>query len=299
MAKTVVTTIANSKHIELLKGMGFSRFNLHLINKDVTPQQIKKIVSEADIDIISIHVPFSNSDQVLIENIGRYDAIPYTAQIANLLRKNEKIYVVCHTEMGKSIYEHPKMIYNISQSIDELLTAYPSIVLAIENTMIFNSFNRSISQGALPSYCDFVRLIKDKSKYPERICSVLDICHAKATIYTIRQIFSDWSISLEDYFKKNEGLCEVVHVANVYGTGYTKSTHGIGYDPAFMKDVSDLQSIINLFYTYIPDACFMYEISESDYDNRAELNNTMESMIKLGYDPLEISKPIYKGDIIG
>lgn len=274
----LATVIADETNIRYFTSLGFTDFNLHLIDYKKTPQEIKRIISASNINVRSIHVPFSDSDRVLIENIDKHNSIKYTAEIAELLYKDEPIYVVCHTQMGRTAADNPIILYTLVNSIDNLLAAYPKIIIAIENTMIFNSDLRSISQGALPDYTDMIRSLRSFSKFPDRICSVLDVCHAQSTVYTIKKIFPHWKINVEEYFSVNRDICKLYHFSNALGHGYFNTTHGIGFDSNYDEDKDRLQYYIKLYEKYIPTALFVYEISETDYKNRDEFANTIKLM---------------------
>lgn len=284
MSKSV-TSIPNESHINYLKNMGFNDFNIHLLDQSLTPQRIKQIVASSNINVRSIHVPYSESERVLLENIKKTDSIHYGAMVSELLYTKDPIYLVCHTELGSSIYNNPDMLYTLINNINKLLATHPHTILAIENTMIFNSVTKSISQSALPDYSKLIAEIKKQSRYPDRICSVLDICHAQSTIYAIKKIFPYWKISIEEYFKEAQGICSVMHLSNSYNYGYTSSTHGIGFDDDFTDELNTLDYINELYEKYIPDALFIYEISEHDYSKRIELQKTVSSMKKIKRDP--------------
>lgn len=286
MSNRIVTSIPNEKYISDLQKLGFSDFNIHLLDKSASPQKIKQMAVSSGINVRSVHVPYSDTDKVLIENIDRYGTMHYAAMTAELLAADQPVYIVCHTELGKTAAEHPEMIYNISTSIDELLSAYPHVILAIENTMIFNSFTMSISQSALPEYTEIIRQIRFTSNYPNRVCSVLDICHASSTIYTLKKIFPYWKINLEDYFTASSDICSMIHLSNSYNYGYTSTTHGVGFDSNCSDENLALKNIMNMYESYIPDALLVYEISESSYSKRTELKNTMKTMKQIGYEPL-------------
>lgn len=290
LSNTVATTIAKTEHLQLLKSLGFKEFNIHLLDKTISPQRIKQIVSAENIKVTSVHVPFSESDKVLLENIKDNTAFVFAAMTAELLRGKEMIYLVCHTELGKTQVEHPRMLFQLTQDINSFLSCHPHVILGIENTMILNSNTGSVSGSALPEYLDLVGFIRQNSDYPDRICAVLDICHAKSTIYSIKQMTGDWRINLESYFAKAKGICDILHVSNSTGHGYAKSEHGIGYDQSRSDDLLSLNSVIRLYRKYIPDAKFIYEISEKDYNERVELKNTMQAISRLGYDPINLTK---------
>lgn len=281
----IVTSIPNESHIKYLKSMGFKNFNIHLLDQNTTPQKIKQIIASTGVSVKSIHVPYSDTEKVLLENINKTESIHYGAMISELLYSNEPIYLVCHTELGSSVYNTPEMLYTIVNRIDKLLSAHSHTILAIENTMIFNSLTQTISQSALPDYSKLIKELKKQSKYPDRICSVLDICHAQSTIYAIKKIFPYWKINLESYFKEAKDICSVMHLSNSYNYGYTPSSHGIGFDDDSTDELHTLDYINKLYETYIPNALFVYEISEHDYSERIELQKTINSMKKIGRNP--------------
>ena len=280
-----ITCIADEKQLAELKNMGFSEVALHIIDKDITPQKMTQILSQSGMKTISVHAPFTDKKDVLIENLSECSAIHLAAMTADLLCKGEEIFVVCHTELGNTAAEHPEMLYKMIEDIDHFLSYPPNIVLAIENTMVFNSDTQSISQSVLPNYTEVIKAIKNRSKYPDRICSVLDICHAQSTVFAIKQLFPGWKITLADYFRVSTGVCRLIHFANSYAFGYTKATHGTGFNAELHDEKLKLQTAMKLIDRYLPDAKFVYEISESDYSNRVELNHTLNSMKRLGFEP--------------
>lgn len=287
MSNKIITAIPDEKQILQLKDMGFNDFNIHMVDKTITPQRIKQIVVSTGINVKSIHAPYSDSEEVLVENIDKYGAVHYAAMTAELLAKDEPIYLVCHTEFGATEYNHPDYLYKLSSSIDDLLNTHPHVILAIENTMLFNSYTQTISQSALPDYSKAIKTIKDLCDHKDRICSVLDVCHALSTIYAIKKVFPYWKINLEGYFSEAQDICSVIHVSNSYNYGYNANSHGVGFDSGFHDETGRLKHIVNLYEKYIPNALFVYEISESNYSERKELKNTIAAMEYLGFDPFE------------
>lgn len=195
-----------------------------------------------------------------------YKICDFAQHIASINKRD--ILVVIHNKLGlDDLQFHSESYDKIISCLSYTLNKNPNIKIAIENETPFSAVTKKFRDACLPDYIDVIKDLRAKID-TDRIGSVLDTCHAFVTIKFIEAIeLSEnigLSLTIEDYFKANEGFCFLIHLCHLQGFGYKPNTHGISFTE---ESRDDLEEILFLHNTYTKDAAITIEVIEDDYTN--------------------------------
>lgn len=239
--------------------------------------------------IFAIHIPLDKdkeySDLQTLSNPNQRNILERACSLAQQISiiNNREILVVIHNSYSlEELNEDETLFESISSFFYYLLITYPSIKIGIENVIPLLYRRLLFRNGCLPSYTSVVKELRTKL-HTDRIGSVLDTCHALTTFRTLELIYeheyAPIPISMEDFFKLNEGICFLVHLADVEGLGLQDNTHGISFSD---KTTSNLMELMELYSKYIPGTPITIEVIEKDYTdctNYSKTRNLVETSI--------------------
>lgn len=239
--------------------------------------------------IFAIHIPLDKdkeySDLQTLNNPSQRNILERACSLAQQISviNNRETLVVLHNSYSlEELNEDDTLFESISSFFYYLLITYPSIKIGIENVIPLLHRRLLFRNGCLPSYTSVVKELR-ANLHTDRIGSVLDTCHALTTFRTLELIYEHEyypiPISMEDFFKLNEGVCFLVHLADVKGLGLQNNTHGISFSD---DTTSDLMELMDLYTKYIPGTPITIEVIENDYTdciNYSKTRNLVENYI--------------------
>lgn len=251
--------------------------------------QAMEMVKTYKPNIKVLHSPLAygeDTDLSKIEEVEIYRAAERTCQLAERLATyyGRRMPVVFHYggDVDELKTQQARRVAFLN-AITNLYQQYPSVDFYFENVTVF-IFSKHPKNPRL-RYRDadaktapqLVRWLREVFKDSTRFYSVLDTCHALMTIRLIQTVGGE--ASLEDFFKANEGVCGLIHLANArnYGIG---PDHGT---PFLEEDAQLLEEILTLYQNYGFDCPLTLEINEPDYEayqNYQATKDTLKHLIK-------------------
>lgn len=238
-------------------------------------------------DIQILHSPLAygeDTDLSKIEEPDTFKTAHKTCQLAQLLADyyERRMPVVFH--FGGDIEElktQPARRAAFLGALTTLYQTYPAVDFYFENvtTLIFSKHPenpcRRYRDADPKTAPQLVRWLREVFQDATRFYSVLDTCHALMTVRLLQTLGAE--LSLEDFFKENEGVCGLIHLANArnYGIG---PDHGT---PFLKEDTELLEEILTLYQMYHFNCPFTLEINETDYEVYQNYQATRETLLPL------------------
>lgn len=261
--------------------VGQNRCNRELLNV---------IKSVPDANILAIHTPIVNKLSLNIEEIespNTYFNLMETVSLANMVGEyeNKPIKVICHTAFSYPLYKaFPSILNRIELVVHKILSEYPRVTLCIENVIPCENNNNGLifRNGCLYDNVLLVKHLQELFSNSERIKTVLDTCHLVTTTRTLDLIFKNTypdisnNISIESFFKENKDVIGLIHLADVKNLGLSNGEHGIKFE---QERLSEMKTLIDLYYKYNYDCDITIEIVEDDY--------TINNNFKQNYEDLK------------
>lgn len=264
-------------------------------SKNTTDYYIK-ILGEDIENVKVIHTPLSHKDKnyyidMTLESLllDEYKLIFHkVCSLAQIIakRNNSEIIVVLHNSFNlNSIKILGYKYIDLINYLNLILNQYPNIKIGIENVIPIDGLKREVyfTNGALPSDVEVIRDIRRRLK-TDRICSVLDICHAISTINFMNLILcneeDNLELTLKDFFALNEDIICLIHLSYAKGIGQGKTRHG---QPFTSSNQDILEKIMDLYYKYNYNCPITIEVLEDDYvscSNYKITRDTINSYLK-------------------
>lgn len=236
--------------------------------------------------IYSVHTRLCEDREVVIDNIAenfsrseelteftRHE-IMKTFKVCEELaqRQGFRVQLVLHLNNGAFIDKS-----SIIEFFCPLFELYPDVDIAVENSMLTskNHIRNGVLSNDVPDFVVYFRSVVGE-KYKNRICSVLDICHASATIRMInllygRDIHFKEEDSLEQYFKDFQHTCKIVHFNYLRDLGM-QPNHGTS-----MTD-TEFRMCYGFYMKYLAEANLVVEMREFNYHNCINLRKTVKQI---------------------
>ena len=231
--------------------------------------------------IVSVHMPLRKQGlDVMLEyllNPLMQRQFENVCSLANAIGHNRQcsILVVLHSEANHGTLLSMGILEPIALYIRDILRRYPNIEIGIENLMPI--FSMGESGYTLSNDCGFSSI--SIAKYlrtklgTHRVGTVLDTCHAVSASRTIvaieKMLDGDQTRgSLDILFglmNSSDNVCKEIHLANAYGFGIKKESHGTPFVTA--EDEALLHNILDLYKVNKMKCPICIEIQEKDYTN--------------------------------
>ena len=262
------------------------------LSDDYDLDQALALVRKCQSQIHILHSPLAygeDTDLAKIEELPTFRSVQKTCQLAQQLATfyGRRMPVVFH--FGGDIDElktQPARRAAFLSLLTNLYQDYPSVDFYFENvtTLIFSKHpenpRRRYRDADPKTAPQLVRWLRDVFKDKTRFYTVLDTCHALMTVRLLQTLGAE--ASLEEFFKENEGLCGLIHLANArnYGIG---PDHGT---PFLEEDQALLEEILTFYQTYRFNCPLTLEINESDYEtyqNYQATMNTLQSLLNKSF----------------
>lgn len=238
------------RQIEVKQNIGCDGIELQLLGellkKDSSGmyREAEEIWNLSDFDHIpvrAVHAPLVSGSDLTLEKMTSTGLFPptilyNTCEIAEHFGRHSggDIPVIVHTELAvDDNFITTGMYPEIRAMIDHALKAYLHVTICIENVTPL----RGIPLHGLFLSNNFagdnVSLVKALSKdlKTDRIGTVLDTCHAMITAKYMEALYRVVGIptpdlSLKHFFSINRGVCKLIHLAGMRGSGYGGDNHG-------------------------------------------------------------------------
>ena len=210
-----------------------------------------------------------------------------TFELADVIGCRQKcgIPVIIHSNMSFDIIERfPDIGMRLASQVGKALTMYPHIAIAIENVVTFSrcesgSMNYTLSNNIM---FDNVKMAEwlNAVLQTSRVGTTLDVCHARMTEMFYREALKaaelpSVHLALDTYFSMNSGMCKVVHLADVKGSGYGKGKHGMPFEET-ERSLNALELALRLYKKYGYHTPITLEVAEEDYNNPTGYQKSLE-----------------------
>ncbi len=208
-----------------------------------------------------------DTDYALVDGVFRI--ANYFGQLQSKI-----ITIVFHTETYPELVKDLGNLWgNLCKVIDSMLNNYPYVKLAIENVSPLRGIGKDAELHLANNFAfdnvDFAEQLRS-TLGTTRIGTCLDTCHAFLTEKYIGGLYDlvadrpkpDYSI--KKYYERNQSVLFLMHVSNIFGSGYGAGRHGVSFtDETYDK----LVQIITLHDVFVPNVPITLEVEESDFLN--------------------------------
>lgn len=197
-----------------------------------------------------------------------------TCRIAEFFGKmqSKQIIVVVHSETYlEFIGGIGDTLERIELSIQRVLDSYPHVCIGIENVSPLRGIGKGGDLHLANNFkFDNVHLAKmiREDLGTDRVGTVLDTCHAMLADKYITALYKEVAdrpfedLSMEAYFKENVDTIFLIHLCDIFGSGYGKGRHGV---PFTNETKSKCESILNLYKRYNYNCPITLEVEETDF----------------------------------
>lgn len=231
-----------------------------------------------------VHSPLIAGDDVNIEYVCNHKdlhRLRETVKLAGFISNHQDsiVKVVFHTNLSYTEYEKFPYIFEcILQFFEDIFYRYPKLEFCFENVvpvMIMKNGGFRMRNGCFE---DSVYLANRLNSYfsTKRFGTVLDTCHAKTTIEVLKRHSDVFTLTLEDFFRINENVCKLVHLADLVDVGYKPNQHGV-----LFQEEASMHEILSLYEQYIPGCEITIEIKEDDYTLCTNFIHNLEMLNRL------------------
>lgn len=234
------------------------------------------------INVVAVHTPLlsgidSYFEYYLQEYPGLLEASFALAQMCSDKQKHP-VRLVVHTAL--SVAEPSTRVW--LTRLAGIAVGFPGVIVALENVLPvdFRNGNVELKNNFLFDAAILTRMLQN-SLGKERVCTVLDTCHAQMSLRFVNAVrrCTEVSIprwSLEDFFKYFSSTLGCIHLATYKGGGYGRD-HGIG----FKSGDPSLKNIVDLYKKYGNDCDVVIEVREDDYTNCISFEETKRCFLEL------------------
>lgn len=246
---------------------------------DWKPNVFDNKVSEfLDYPVDVVHAPLipghgDTTIERLVDAVD-YPLIDAVFKLANEFGKYRfrKTIVVFHTEMYMEIMKDLGSLWNrLVITLDNILTTYPYVQLAIENVSPLRGVGKGKELHLANNFAfDNVEMavaLREELKTKD-IGTCLDTCHAFLTekyIGGLYKMIADRPMpnyTLKHFYEENKDVLFLMHVSDMFGSGYGKGRHGI---PFTSKTYGELSDILRLHDRIVPSVPITLEVEENDF----------------------------------
>lgn len=221
-------------------------------------------------------------DIVDSEDFKLFDAVCYIAEYFGR-HQNHEVLVVFHSELDRfkmrGIDDTWKKVIN---GVGCMLFKYPHIRICLENItpIIAAKFPIHLSNNFK---FDNVEMVKELRKQlnTDRVGTVLDTCHADISkifmnaIYDIMCDREQENYDLEEYFRENKEVIELIHLSKTVGYGYGKGKHGQPFSLACAGDEDKVRERIDLYNKFGYKCPITLEVAETNYQISDGFTNSL------------------------
>lgn len=257
------------------------------LNPNYSMDEFMQLVEQYQPQIQILHSPLAygeDTDLSQIEEVSTFMTARKTCELAQRLADyyQRRMPVVFH--FGGDVEElqaQPARRAAFLSLLTTLYQAYPSVDFYFENVTVFifskhpENPRRRYRDADPKTAPQLVRWLREVFHDSERFWTVLDTCHALMTVRLLQTVGAD--ASLEEFFKENEGICGLIHLANArnYGIG---PDHGT---PFLTEDAELLEELLALYQTYQFNCPLTLEINEPDYLTYPNYQATYATLLPL------------------
>lgn len=262
-------------------------------NKVTTKEMYDIITGIPDIDVRVVHSPIGEDVLTNIEYVDNEECnnrLSEAIELSGMLSKyyNHNIKVIIHSALSEEDFvNHSFYEKAIKQFFDKYFYQYPLLEFCFENVIPFELRNNNEIKKILfrnGVFFDSVNLAKRFNEIynTNRFGTVLDTCHAMVTQAVVNNILKNGceeympDVDLETYFKANQDVCKIIHLADVEGLGIEPHTHGIGF-----TSKKKMRDIVNLYYKYNYTADVTIEIIEENYLDKKNFRKNKKLLLDI------------------
>ena len=274
------------RQIEVKQNIGCDGIEIQLLGelleKDPSGmyREAEEIWNLSDFDHVpvkAVHAPLVSGFDLTLEKMTSTGLFPptilyNTCEIAEHFGRHSggEVPVVVHTELAVSNnFIATGMYSEIRCMMDHILMAYPHVSVCIENVTPLRSMSShgiSLSNNFAGDNISLAKMLS-KDLGTDRIGTVLDVCHAMITAMYMNTLYRAVGIpapdlSPEHFFMTNLGVCKLMHLAGMKGSGYGGDNHGT---PFSEQNEEQCREILDLYQKYEYNCPVTLEVSESDY----------------------------------
>ena len=276
----------DARQIEVKQHIGCDGIEIQLLGEllEKNPSGMYREAEEtwnlSDFDRVpvkAVHAPLVSSFDLTLEKMTSTGLFPPTilynaCKVAEHFgrRNSGEIPVVVHTELAvDDDFTATGMYSEIRTMIDRALKTYPHVIICIENVTPLRGMSKcglSLSNNFAGDNVFLVKaLLKDLKT--DRIGTVFDTCHAMIAAKYVNALCRGVGVlapdlSLEHFIMTNRGVCKLIHLAGMKGSGYGGDNHGI---PFSEQNEELCREILDLYQKYEYNCPVTLEVSEADY----------------------------------
>lgn len=256
-----IKTTANKELMIKKESLGAYYFELQLLDeftkeKNMQPKDIIKKLELNNCEILTVHTPISYEDYIYscinlhcLTDFKVKDDFKKTCELANLIsiKQNRMVKVILHNSVSlKELKVMPKLYSEIKNLLKEMIETYPNIIIEVENVVpieiVPNIKYPLFMSGGFSENCDIVKDIRRELKYPERLKTVLDICHLIQSARICKAITGQ-EISFIKVMEEYIDTLGTIHFSNCKNLGIQADEHGVIFDE---NDPNDKGIMLNL-----------------------------------------------------
>ncbi len=181
-------------------------------------------------------------------------------------QRKRMVGVVMHLQTGYTYLKQHQMFQPAFLKLETMLEKYPNTYALIENGMIVgknNGFNVGFNGR---EFAECVRKIREMSRYPDRIFSLLDTTHTKSNAIIESQIFRKalWEDIYESWFKDASDTLREIHFANCINLGIGEGEHAVDFkDDIASREFFKLS--MKMAENYCSNGILCIEVYEKNY----------------------------------
>ncbi len=290
------------RQIEVKQNIGCDGIELQLLGellkKDPSGmyREAEEIWNLSDFDHVpvkAVHAPLVSGSDLTLEKMTSTGLFPptilyNTCEIAEHFGRHNsgEIPVIAHTELAvDDSFVATGMYSEIRTMIDRALKTYPHVTICIENVTPLRGMPKcglSLSNNFAGDNVFFVKALSKDLK-TDRIGTVFDTCYAMITAKYVNALYRVVGVlapdlSLEHFFSINRGVCKLIHLAGMRGSGYGGDNHGT---PFSEQNEEQCRKILDLYQKYGYDCPVTLEVYESDYSVCEGYRKTKETVDRI------------------
>lgn len=199
-------------------------------------------------------------------------------QTADLYGKlqNKQVWIVIHTGLSAKTFdnENQDLIKDIIFVLKETIKEFSCVGFAIENVTpiknIDSEGNFTTSNNFTFDNVKLVRILR-KELGKEKVCTVLDTCHAEISVKfanTIGKWIDNYKIreyTLDDYFRENQDVIGFIHMSKTVLNGCGNKRHGQPFKDT-PEDKQIVHNYMELYKKYNYSCPIVLEVAETDHN---------------------------------
>jgi len=236
---------------------------------------IEAFSKKYDVDVIHMPIPPGVGDLPLESLIDVKD-FPLLIQVFDMAQKfaemqGHTVGIVIHSETFYDKLLEEDVWPDLVEQVGWLLGNHKDVVIYLENVSPLRGVGKGKQLHLANNFAfdnvEMVKRLREELK-TERIFTCLDICHAMLAEKYLTVLYKEVGdvpmpdLSMERYFIENKDVIGLIHLCDIYGSGYGKGRHGV---PFKESTYPKLESILDLYVKYSYECPLTLEVEEQDF----------------------------------